>query len=92
MDTLLLRGECGEHLSATSSPSAGIRWTVTRKAFKYRLYPTRPQARNLERTLALCYGPAGAQGGLPQGVGYYERVDQAFQGFFRRVREGEKPG
>ena len=26
--------------SATSSPSASIRWTMTRKAFKYRLYPT----------------------------------------------------
>ena len=27
---------------------------MTRKAFKYRLYPTQPQARDLERTLALC--------------------------------------
>jgi len=33
---------------------------MTRKAFKYRLYPTQPQARDLERTLALCYGLAGA--------------------------------
>ncbi|WP_353513893.1 helix-turn-helix domain-containing protein, partial [Thermus sp. LT1-2-5] len=25
-----------------------------RKAFKYRLYPTQPQAKDLERTLDLC--------------------------------------
>ncbi|WP_243091261.1 RNA-guided endonuclease InsQ/TnpB family protein [Thermus neutrinimicus] len=27
---------------------------MTRKAFKYRLYPTKPQTRDLERTLELC--------------------------------------
>ncbi|GAO75886.1 transposase IS605 OrfB family [Meiothermus ruber H328] len=27
---------------------------MTRKAFKYRLYPTQPQHKDLERTLALC--------------------------------------
>ena len=27
---------------------------MTRKAFKYRLYPTRPQLRDLDRTLTLC--------------------------------------
>jgi len=27
---------------------------VARKAFKYRLYPTKPQQKDLERTLELC--------------------------------------
>ncbi|WP_170159788.1 helix-turn-helix domain-containing protein, partial [Calidithermus terrae] len=27
---------------------------MTRKAFKYRLYPTQPQHKDLERTLSLC--------------------------------------
>ncbi|WP_027894330.1 RNA-guided endonuclease InsQ/TnpB family protein [Calidithermus chliarophilus] len=99
-----------------------------RKAFKYRLYPTKPQARDLERTLALCrqlynaalqerrdaYCKAGKTVGfyeqkrhlpeiraeLPEYKGVHsqvlqnvvERVDKAFQGFFRRVKAGEKPG
>ncbi|GEM88245.1 RNA-guided endonuclease InsQ/TnpB family protein [Meiothermus granaticius] len=99
-----------------------------RKAFKYRLYPTQPQARDLERTLSLCrqlynaalqerreaYRRAGKSVGfyeqkrwlpeiraeLPEYKGIHsqvlqnvvERVDKAFQGFFRRVKEGEKPG
>ena len=54
---------------------------MIRKAFKYRLYPTKPQRRDLERTLALCRdlynaalimvfpsgSTAGAQGSLPEG-------------------------
>lgn len=99
-----------------------------RKAFKYRLYPTQPQTRDLERTLALCrslynaalqerreaYKKAGKTVGfyeqkrsLPEiradlreykGVhsqvlqNVIERVDLAFQGFFRRVKNGENPG
>ncbi|WP_243031849.1 helix-turn-helix domain-containing protein, partial [Thermus altitudinis] len=27
---------------------------MIRKAFKYRLYPTKPQRKDLERTLSLC--------------------------------------
>jgi len=98
------------------------------KAFKYRLYPTKPQARDLERTLELCrqlynaalqerreaYQKAGKTVGfyeqkrwlpeirteLPEYKGIHsqvlqnviERVDRAFQGFFRRVKAGQKPG
>ncbi|WP_240695302.1 RNA-guided endonuclease InsQ/TnpB family protein [Thermus caldilimi] len=98
------------------------------KAFKYRLYPTRPQARDLERTLELCrqlynaalqerrdaYRKAGKAVGfyeqkrhlpvirrdLPEYKGIHsqvlqeviQRVDRAFQGFFRRVKQGQKPG
>jgi len=101
---------------------------MTRKAFKYRLYPTQPQARDLERTLALCrqlynaalqerreaYKKAGKTVGfyeqkrylpeirteLPEYKGIHsqvlqnviERVDKAFQGFFRRVKAGQKAG
>ena len=101
---------------------------MTRKAFKYRLYPTQPQRKDLERTLALCrqlynaalqerrdaYRKAGKTVGfyeqkrwlpgiraeLPEYKGVHsqvlqnviERVDKAFQGFFRRVRAGQKPG
>ena len=101
---------------------------MTRKAFKYRLYPTQPQARDLERTLALCrqlynaalqerreaYKKAGKTVGfyeqkrylseirteLPEYKGIHsqvlqnviERVDKAFQGFFRRVKSGQKAG
>ena len=124
VDALLLRGECREHLSATSSPSASVRWTVTRKAFKYRLYPTRPQLRDLDRTLTLCrrlynaalqerreaYRKAGKTAGFTSKNGgcpryapscrstrevlqnVIERVDEAFQGFFRRVKSGQKAG
>ncbi|MFZ5992832.1 MAG: RNA-guided endonuclease InsQ/TnpB family protein [Deinococcota bacterium] len=99
-----------------------------RRAFKYRLYPTQPQLRDLDRTLMLCrrlynaalqerreaYRKAGKTVGfyeqkrwlpeirteLPEYKGVHsqvlqnviERVDLAFQGFFRRVKEGEKPG
>ncbi|RDI96719.1 transposase, partial [Meiothermus sp. QL-1] len=99
-----------------------------RKAFKYRLYPTKPQAKDLERTLALCrqlYNAAlqerrEAWKKARKTVGFHaqkrwlpeirtelpeyksihsqvlqnviERADRAFQGFFRRVRAGEKPG
>ncbi len=98
------------------------------KAFKYRLYPTKPQARDLERTLELCrqlynaalqerrdaYRKAGRSVGfyeqkrhlpeiraeLPEYKGIHsqvlqdviQRVDRAFQGFFRRVKQGQKPG
>ncbi|MCX7801513.1 MAG: transposase [Meiothermus ruber] len=101
---------------------------MTRKAFKYRLYPTQPQRNDLERTLALCrhlynaalqerreaYQKAGKTVGfyeqkrwlpeirteLPEYKGIHsqvlqnviERVDKAFQGFFRRVRAGQKAG
>ncbi|QAY18097.1 hypothetical protein [Thermus phage TSP4] len=99
-----------------------------RKAFKYRLYPTKPQERDLEHTLELCrqlYNAAlqerrDAYKKDRRTVGFYEqkrwlpqiraelpeykkvhsqvlqnvieRVDKAFQGFFRRVKKGEKPG
>ncbi|MFN4074134.1 MAG: RNA-guided endonuclease InsQ/TnpB family protein, partial [Thermus sp.] len=98
------------------------------KAFKYRLYPTKPQTRDLERTLELCrqlynaalqerrdaYKKAGRtigfyeqqrhlpeiRAGLPEYKKVYSqvlqdvlhRVDRAFQGFFRRVKKGQKPG
>jgi putative transposase len=101
---------------------------MTRKAFKYRLYPTQPQRKDLERTLALCrqlynaalqerreaYQKAGKTVGfyeqkrwlpeirteLPEYKGVHsqvlqnviERVDKAFQGFFRRVKQGGKAG
>ncbi|WP_027877078.1 RNA-guided endonuclease InsQ/TnpB family protein [Meiothermus cerbereus] len=101
---------------------------MTRKAFKYRLYPTQPQHKDLERTLALCrhlynaalqerreaYRKAGKTVGfyeqkrwlpeirteLPEYKGVHsqvlqnviERVDKAFQGFFRRVKAGQKAG
>lgn len=99
-----------------------------RRAFKYRLYPTQPQLRDLDRTLMLCrrlynaalqerrdaYRKAGKTVGfyeqkkwlpeiradLPEYKGVHsqvlqnviERVDLAFQGFFRRVKNGETPG
>ncbi|WP_147371737.1 RNA-guided endonuclease InsQ/TnpB family protein, partial [Calidithermus roseus] len=98
------------------------------KAFKYRLYPTQPQQKDLERTLSLCrhlynaalqerrdaYKKAGRTVGFYEQKRYLpeiraelpeykhihsqvlqnviERVDKAFQGFFRRVKAGEKPG
>ncbi|WP_253729477.1 RNA-guided endonuclease InsQ/TnpB family protein [Thermus scotoductus] len=98
------------------------------KAFKYRLYPTQPQLRDLDRTLMLCrslynaalqerreaYRKAGKTVGfyeqkrylpeirteLPEYKGVHsqvlqnviERVDRAFQGFFRRVKAGQKAG
>ncbi|MFN3178784.1 MAG: RNA-guided endonuclease InsQ/TnpB family protein [Thermus sp.] len=98
------------------------------KAFKYRLYPTKPQMGDLERTLELCrqlynaalqerrdaYKKAGRtvgfyeqqrylpeiRAGLPEYKKVYSqvlqdvlhRVDRAFQGFFRRVKKGQKPG
>ncbi|UZX15947.1 transposase [Thermus sp. PS18] len=105
-----------------------LKWTMTRKAFKYRLYPTQPQARDLENTLELCrqlysaalqerrdaYRKAGKTVGfyeqkrwlpeiraeLPEYKGIHsqvlqnviERVDKAFQGFFRRLKEKGKAG
>jgi len=99
-----------------------------RKAFKYRLYPTKPQLQDLERTLELCrqlYNAAlqerrDAHRKAGRTVGFYEqnrwlpqiraelpeyrgihsqvlqdaikRVDRAFQGFFRRVKAGQKAG
>lgn len=98
------------------------------KAFKYRLYPTQPQLRDLDRTLMLCrslynaalqerreaYRKAGKTVGfyeqkrylpeirteLPEYKGVHsqvlqnviERIDLAFQGFFRRVKAGQKAG
>ncbi|WP_027882351.1 RNA-guided endonuclease InsQ/TnpB family protein [Meiothermus rufus] len=98
------------------------------KAFKYRLYPTKPQLRDLDKTLMLCrhlynaalqerreaYKKAGVsvtyyqqkrslpevRTELPEYKGIHsqvlqnviERVDKAFQGFFRRVKHGENPG
>lgn len=98
------------------------------KAFKYRLYPTKPQTRELEHSLALCrqlynaalqerrdaYKKAGKTVGfyeqkkwlpeiraeLPEYKGIHsqvlqnviERVDLAFKGFFRRVKQGQTPG
>jgi len=103
-------------------------YQTMRKAFKYRLYPTQPQRKDLERTLVLCrqlynaalqerrdaYQKAGKTVGfyeqkrwlpeirteLPEYKGVHsqvlqnviERVDKAFQGFFRRVRAGQKAG
>ncbi|WP_423247911.1 RNA-guided endonuclease InsQ/TnpB family protein [Thermus albus] len=99
-----------------------------RKAFKYRLYPTKPQRKDLERTLYLCrqlYNAAlqerrEAYRKAQKTIGFYEqkrylpeiraelpeygrihsqvlqnvidRVDKAFQGFFRRVKQGQTPG
>lgn len=99
-----------------------------RKAFKYRLYPTKPQLQDLEHTLELCrqlYNAAlqerrDAHRKAGRTVGFYEqnrwlpqiraelpeyrgihsqvlqdaikRVDRAFQGFFRRVKAGQKAG
>ncbi|GEM82025.1 RNA-guided endonuclease InsQ/TnpB family protein [Meiothermus hypogaeus] len=101
---------------------------MTRKAFKYRLYPTQPQQKDLERTLSLCrhlynaalqerrdaYKKAGRTVGFYEQKRYLpeiraelpeykhihsqvlqnviERVDKAFQGFFRRVKAGQKAG
>lgn len=101
---------------------------MTRKAFKYRLYPTQPQQKDLERTLALCrqlynaalqerrdaYRKAGRTVGfyeqkrylpeirteLPEYKGVHsqvlqnviERVDLAFKGFFRRIKQDQTPG
>ncbi|MFN4070523.1 MAG: RNA-guided endonuclease InsQ/TnpB family protein [Thermus caldifontis] len=101
---------------------------VIRKAFKYRLYPTKPQRRDLERTLSLCrqlYNAAlqerrDAYRKAKKSITFYEqkrylpeirtalpeyklvysqvlqnvieRVDKAFQGFFRRLKRGEKAG
>ncbi len=101
---------------------------MIRKAFKYRLYPTKPQRRDLERTLSLCrqlYNAAlqerrEAYRKAKKSITLYEqrrylpeirtafpeyklvhsqvlqnvidRVDRAFQGFFRRVKKGQKPG
>ncbi|WP_253665352.1 RNA-guided endonuclease InsQ/TnpB family protein [Thermus scotoductus] len=98
------------------------------KAFKYRLYPTRPQQKDLERTLALCrslynaalqerrdaYKKAGRTVGFYEQKRYLpeiraelpeykrihsqvlqnviERVDKAFQGFFRRLKAKGKAG
>lgn len=105
-----------------------IEHTTHKKAFKYRLYPTQPQLRDLDRTLMLCrrlynaalqerrdaYRKAGKTVGfyeqkkwlpeiradLPEYKGVHsqvlqnviERVDLAFQGFFRRVKNGETSG
>ncbi|MCS6869589.1 transposase [Thermus sp.] len=101
---------------------------MIKKAFKYRLYPTRPQQRDLEHTLELCrqlynaalqerrdaYRKVGKtvsfyeqkrwlpeiRAGLPEYRGVHsqvlqnviERVDKAFQGFFRRLKEKGKAG
>ncbi|MER3443944.1 MAG: transposase, partial [Meiothermus sp.] len=54
---------------------------MTRKAFKYRLYPTQPQQKDLERTLWLCrhlYNAAlqerrEAYQKAGQAVGFYEQ-------------------
>lgn len=102
--------------------------TTRRKAFKYRLYPTKPQVKDLERILSLCrqlynaalqerrdaYRKAGKgvtrreqerslteiRAELPEYGRVHsqvlqdviKRVDRAFEGFFRRVKRGEKPG
>ncbi|WP_253732000.1 RNA-guided endonuclease InsQ/TnpB family protein, partial [Thermus scotoductus] len=94
----------------------------------YRLYPTKPQVKDLERTLELCrelynaalqerrdaYKKAGKSVGLYPQKRYLpqireelpqykrvhsqvlqdviHRVDKAFQGFFRRVKAGQKAG
>jgi transposase len=100
-----------------------------RKAFKYRLYPTKKQEHILFWTLARCrelYNAALSERrdsykATGKGVTYYqqkrdlpeikaeireeyqtihsqvlqnvlERLDNAFQNFFRRVKNGEKPG
>ncbi|MEM0332946.1 MAG: transposase [Candidatus Aenigmatarchaeota archaeon] len=98
------------------------------KAFKYRLYPTKPQERDLEKTLELCrvlYNSAlqerrDAYKKARRNVDFYEqkrylpeirseipeykrvhsqvlqdvirRVDLAFKGFFRRLKERRKAG
>ncbi|WP_460420152.1 RNA-guided endonuclease InsQ/TnpB family protein, partial [Thermus brockianus] len=102
---------------------------MARRAFKYRLYPTKPQQKDLERTLELCrqlYNAAlqerreaykkakkslslheqkrwlpEIRADLPEYQRVHsqvlqdvlQRVDRAFQGFFRRVRaKGGKAG
>ena len=102
---------------------------MLKKAFKYRLYPTKPQQRDLEHTLSLCrqlYNAAlqerrEAYKKAKKTVSFYEqkrylpqiraelpeykrvhsqvlqdvinRVERAFQGFFRRVKaKGGKAG
>lgn len=98
------------------------------KAFKYRLYPTKPQKEGLEKTLELCrvlYNSAlqerrDAYKKAGRNVDFYEqkrylpeirseipeykrvhsqalqdvirRVDLAFKGFFRRLKERKKAG
>ena len=99
-----------------------------RKTFKYRLYPTRKQAKTLQLWLDLCrrvYNDAlawrrEAWEDSRQSVNYYDqarqlpqlkrdapelmvvhsqvlqdvlrRLDKAFQAFYRRCKNGEKPG
>jgi putative transposase len=99
-----------------------------RKAFMYRLYPTKPQLRDLDRTLMLCrnlYNAAlqerrDAYRKVGKTISFYEqkkwlpeiradlpeykdihsqvlqnvieRVELAFKGFFRRVKQGQTPG
>ncbi|WP_243029298.1 RNA-guided endonuclease InsQ/TnpB family protein, partial [Thermus altitudinis] len=99
-----------------------------KKAFKYRLYPTKPQKRDLEKILSLCrhlYNAAlqerrDSYRKAKKSITLYEqkrclpeiraalpeyklvhsqvlqdviqKVDRAFQGFFRRVKKGQKPG
>lgn len=102
---------------------------MARKAFKYRLYPTKKQEKLLFWTLARCrelYNAALSERrdsykATGKGVTYYqqkrdlpiikaeireeyqniysqvlqnvlERLEKAFQNFFRRVANGEKPG
>nr|WP_279232216.1 transposase [Thermus albus] len=105
-----------------------IQNSTHKKAFKYRLYPTKPQKRDLEKVLSLCrqlYNAAlrerrEAYKKAQKTIGFYEqkrylpeiraalpeyklvhsqvlqdvikRVDRAFQGFFPRVKKGQRAG
>ncbi len=105
-----------------------IQNSTYKKAFKYRLYPTKPQRRDLEKVLSLCrqlynaalqerrdaYRKAQKSISAHEQMGYLpqirtelpgyklvhsqvlqdviKRVDRAFQGFFRRVKEGQRAG
>ncbi len=63
---------------------------MVRKAFRYRLYPRRSQARLLDATLETCrcfYNDC-----LAERKTVVQDLDKAFDAFFRRVKAGEDPG
>ncbi|WP_243032455.1 RNA-guided endonuclease InsQ/TnpB family protein, partial [Thermus altitudinis] len=105
-----------------------IQDSTYKKAFRYRLYPTKPQRQDLEKVLSLCrqlynaalqerrhaYRKAQKSISAHEQMGYLpqiraelpeyklvhsqvlqdviKRVDRAFQGFFRRVKKGQRAG
>ncbi len=70
------------------------------KTFTYRLYPSKSQARLLERTLETCAAgttSVSRNDGMPISTEANLQIvvtdwDQAFQAFFRRVKAGGTPG